>query len=97
MEIDTAREVFEKKKVNSLGIDVATHGVRLLISKLLNVKSVKAVSAGGVYHMDNSISQVLVETTMTEDELDDWLYNASFPREVDIMGTFENKRNQFDE
>lgn len=95
--MDTAKEVFKKDKINSLGIDVATNGIKLLISKLINIKSVKAVSDGGMYHMDKTISQVHIETTMTEDQLDDWIYNVSFPREVDIHGIFEIKRNQFDE
>lgn len=88
-ELDTAQEVFDDLKVNSLGIDVSTDGVKLLISKLINLKSVQDVIDGGMYHMDKTISQVLVETTMTENELDDWVYNVSFPREVEIFGTFE--------
>jgi hypothetical protein len=28
---------------------------------------------------------------MTESELDDYLYNVSFPREIDIVGCFEKE------
>lgn len=82
-------EVFEDPKVNSFGIDVETGGKGMLISKLKKLKSTISVSDGGVYWMDKSYSQVWIETELTESELDDWIYNVSFPRWIEIVGIFE--------
>lgn len=78
--------------INSLGIDVDTTGKGLLISKLKKLKSTVDCYDGGMYWMDKSYSQVLIQTTLTEDQLDDLLYNMSFPRCFDIVGCFETDR-----
>jgi len=64
------------KPVNSLGIDCETKGKALIIRRLNALKSVLSASDGGVYHQDANYSQIHVETTMTEDELDHWLWSS---------------------
>ena len=86
-------EVFEEPKVNEFGIDVETSGKGLLISKLAKLKSTLTVEDGGVYWMDKSYSQVWIKTEMSESELDDWLYNVSFPRWIEIVGIFELEKD----
>ena len=89
---DTSKEAFQDEKVNLLGVDIDTSGVKLLISKLNELDSIKSACDGGMYHEDKTISQVHVETTLTEDELDNWLYSkASYPREIEVYGTFERQ------
>ena len=87
--MDTAREAFIEVPVNSLGIDVSTDGKGLLISKLKKLTSTVSVMDGGQYREDRTISQIIIDTEMTESELDDWCYNVSLPREIEIYGTFE--------
>jgi hypothetical protein len=90
--MDTSKEVFEDQKVYSLGIDVDTSGKGLLISKLVRLKSTKEIMDGGPYWEDKTICQVWIKTTMNEDELDEWLYSASFVRnDFDIHGVFEKE------
>lgn len=90
---DTAQEVFEDDMVHSLGIDVDTEGKGLLIGKLRKLNSTIDIMDGGAYHIDKGYSQVWIKTTMTEDELDDWCYNTTFPRYFDIIGVFEKEWN----
>lgn len=89
--MDTAQEVFENQKVYSLGIDCDTTGKGLLISKLVGLSSTKEICYGGAYREDETICQVWIKTTMNEDALDEWLYNANFPRYFDIQGVFEKE------
>jgi hypothetical protein len=72
--------------MNALGIDVDTSGKREIIRRLARLKSVHSVEDGGMYREDRSYSQIHVVTTMTEDELDDWLYKYS---PCDYVGVFE--------
>jgi hypothetical protein len=81
----------EDAPINSLGIDVGTDGVKLLISKLEKLESVTEVQDGGRYWEDNTYSQIWLKTTMNESELDDYLYNVSLPRDIDIVGCFEKE------
>lgn len=71
----------------NLGIDVETRDVNRLISRLAKLKSTIIIENGGAYHADKSYSQVHITTTMTEDELDDWLYRTK--HDCEYVGTFE--------
>jgi hypothetical protein len=72
--------------MNHLGIDVATCDVKRLTARLANLKTTHEVHNGGAYHADPSYSQVHLITTMTEEELDDWLYRVNHG--ADYVGTF---------
>lgn len=69
----------------SLGIDVRTAHVCKLVSRLKRLKSTASAEHGGVYREDLSYSQVHIDTTMTEDELDAWLYAG---KGIDYVGVF---------
>lgn len=79
--------------INFLGIDVATRDKDLIIARLNRLKSTTQCEDGGMYHFDQSLSQIHIQTTMNECELDDWLYRIKFSRSVDIMGTFERNES----
>jgi len=79
------------EKIYTLGIDVGSSGAALLISRLGKLKSTIDISYGGAYHQDTKYSQVWVKTTMTGDELEDWLYTTKFPRYFDIVGVFDKE------
>lgn len=64
------------KPVNSLGIDCETKGKALIIRRLSALKSTISASDGGVYREDANCSQIHLETTMTEDELEHWLWSS---------------------
>ena len=71
--------------MNKLGIDVPTKGVKQLIRRLKALKTTEFVVDGGAYREDRSISQVLLDTSWTEKELEDWLYRT---KGVDYIGVF---------
>ena len=75
--------------VNKLGIDVATADKAIIMTKLKRLTSTKSVTDGGEYREDREISQIHIDSILTEDDLDDWLYKALFPRQVEIHGVFE--------
>ena len=63
--------------MNRFGIDVYTcdmHWLRLRLSRLASVVSAEL---GGIYHAIPECAQVHVTTTMTEEQLEDWLYTRS--------------------
>lgn len=62
--------------VKFLGIDCLTASKAKLIALLEAEESTVAVYDGGKYREDESNSQVLIDTTMTEAELEDWLYTT---------------------
>jgi len=72
--------------MNKLGIDAPTKGVKSLIRRLKQLKTTDYVIDGGAYKEDTSISQVLIDTTWTEKELEDWLYRS---KGMDYIGVFE--------
>lgn len=72
--------------MNHLGIDAPTKGVKSLIRRLKQLKTTDYVIDGGAYKEDTSISQVLIDTTWTEKELEDWLYRS---KGMDYIGVFE--------
>lgn len=71
---------------NHLGIDAPIKAVPNLVKRLKRLKTTECVVDGGAYREEMSISQVLIDTTWTEKELEDWLYKS---KGVDFIGTFE--------
>lgn len=60
----------------SLIIDIATSDVSKMIKRLKGLVSTLAASNGGEYREDNGFSQIRLESTRTEKEVDDWLYST---------------------
>lgn len=65
--------------MNYLGIDVESYGAGLLISKLRRLKTTHNIRNMGRYRHDPSWTMLYIDTELTEEELDEWLYNCSFP------------------
>ena len=61
---------------NHLGIDVYSRDQKRLISCLKKLKTTISASYNGHYVVDATYGQILVTTTLTEGELDDWLYQT---------------------
>lgn len=64
-------------QVYNLAIDVVTKDAKRLINRLKRLKSTNHIENGGMYSMDLSYSQIWIQTTMSENDLDDWLYNVN--------------------
>lgn len=71
-----------------LGIDVATKDKSKLIVRLARLKTTTSVVDGGQYSQDRNLSQVHIDTTWTEAELDDWLYST---KGIEYVGTFSRE------
>jgi len=71
--------------MNTIGIDCMSLGVNKLIRRLEKLKKVFTVTNCGKYRQDESYSQLRIETLMTEDDVDTWLYRFS---PIDYVGTF---------
>jgi len=84
---------FLKKEIKGDGmkfiIDTYTKGKKALIRKLSKLKTTLSCEDGGEYHQDRGLSQVWIETTWSESELDYWLYNQ---KGIDYIGICEDKR-----
>lgn len=72
--------------MNHLGIDVETKGCKPLINRLAALKSTHQISGPYPYSADRTYSQIHIDTTMTETELDGWLYRVKHGSEY--VGTF---------
>tara|TARA_R110001632_G_scaffold209447_1_gene334186 strand:- start:235 stop:483 length:249 start_codon:yes stop_codon:yes gene_type:complete len=72
---------------NTLGIDVVTRDAPKLLKRLEKLVTTMYVEDGGMYHADQSYSQIHITTTKTADELDNWLYTVNHG--CDYVGTFE--------
>ena len=70
------------------GIDVQTTLKRHLIASLKRLKSTISVTDAGVYREDHAYSQVHIETTWTEQELDNWLWAT---KGIEAVGTFSRE------
>lgn len=69
-----------------LGIDLHTRHKALARVQLLGLPKVHSIIEESPYREDPSLMMCLIETSMTEDELDQFLWaNAQF----DYIGTFE--------
>ena len=62
--------------MNYIGIDCETKGKALIIRRLRALKSTLSVCDGGEYREDRGCSQIHLETTKTESEVEDWLYSS---------------------
>lgn len=84
-------------KIFEIGIDVSTGSLdaqghmchnnnkTLLINRLMKLVSTVAVSDGGRYTQDEYHSQVWVDTTKTEEELEHWMWKNN----LSYVGVFE--------
>lgn len=70
----------------SLGIDVLTDDQSKLIVELAEQPEVLSIRDGGVYKEDANYSQVHVETTWSQEGLEDWLFENS---NAEYIGTFQ--------
>lgn len=68
-----------------LGIDVQTLGKAKTIARLNRLSAVTSAIDGGVYSQDQNVSQILVDTSWNEQQLEMWLYNT---KGIDYLGTF---------
>lgn len=60
------------KTVNGIGIDCDTHLQARMINALKRLKSTISVQDGGKYHMSPAQCVVRLETTLTEEQVDEW-------------------------
>ena len=58
--------------VNSIGIDCDTNLQACMINALKRLKSTISVQDGGKYHMIPAQCVVRLETTMSEEQVDEW-------------------------
>ena len=58
--------------VNRIGIDCDTHLQARMINALKRLKSTVSVQDGGKYRMSPAQCVVRLETTMTEEQVDEW-------------------------
>jgi hypothetical protein len=72
--------------LNLIGFDIAGKWVQIC-NALGKLKSVTVVIDCGAYREDPSYRKIMLWTTKTESELENWLYNTSI--ENDYVGTFE--------
>jgi hypothetical protein len=70
---------------NTFGIDVETVNKATVLRRLRALKTTVEARDGGMYHADRTYSQVHVDTTKTEAELESWLYNT---KGVEAVGVF---------
>ena len=69
-----------------IGIDVRTRDAEVLARRLRQLASTHYAEPAGVYQQDPAWQQVHLTTTMTLEDLDDWLWKRS---NVEYAGTFE--------
>jgi len=63
-------------KTNTFIIDHETRNVNLTIRALGKLKTTQACQFSGQYHQDPDYCQVYVETVLTEEQLDHWLWST---------------------
>lgn len=71
----------------NLGIDVRTADVAKLMARLKRLTTTASVGDGGAYWEDPSYSQIHLTTTLSEEEIDDWLWAAEHG--CDYVGVFK--------
>lgn len=67
-------------------IDTKTKGHKLIIRRLSRLKSTIAVQDNGRYNNCPECSQLSIESTLTEDELDNWLWKNN----LEYIGVVED-------
>lgn len=73
--------------MTNLIIDIETRDKRKALTRLNALKSTVIALDGGEYHQDRQYSQILLETSKTEDEIDQWLYKSNLA----YVGVVERK------
>lgn len=76
------------KPVMHIGIDVRTKDTNKLVGKLRRLASTHSVEPAETYRQDPAWQQVHLTTTMTLEDLDDWLWKRS---SVEYAGTFQRE------
>jgi hypothetical protein len=79
-----------EKQINKLGIDIKTQDIKKLINKLKRLKTTINIENGGMYYQDKDYSIVWIDTTLNENQLDEWLYKYS---NCNYIGIFLNKNH----
>lgn len=72
--------------MNNLIIDTKSKGHKLIIRRLERLKSTKCIVDNGAYINCPECSQISISTTLTEDELDHWLWENN----LDYIGVCQN-------
>jgi hypothetical protein len=86
-------KAMRKNPDSSYVIDTYTKGHKTLIRKLSALKSTIEVYFNGPYWQDQSLCQVILTTTMSEDQLDHWLWAT---KGIDYVGIapYDNSANK---
>jgi hypothetical protein len=63
-------------EIHELGIDVDTCDAKKLKGRLKKLKSTISIEGPFEYLQDSSYAQLRIATTLTESELDNWLYTT---------------------
>lgn len=80
--------------MNKLGLDIDTRVKKEIIGRLKKLKTTVAVSDRGEYHQEMSTSMLWIDTELTEDQLDMWLYDTKFKNNDFMYGLFVRKEDQ---
>lgn len=86
-----AVQIPAKAPIHRLGIDVETRCVSNLMRRLGDLKTTFALYNAGAYRENPGYTQVWVDTRMTEDEMEDWLYRA---KGIDYVGVWQRREDQ---
>lgn len=86
-----AVQIPTKAPIHRLGIDVETRCASALVRKLGQLKTTFNISNAGAYREDPGYTQVWVDTRMTEEEMEDWLYRA---KGIDYVGVWQRREDQ---
>ena len=77
-----------------LYIDVETKAGRKLYNGLKKLKTTHYIEEPAMYHMDNSFSRILIDTDLTEDQMDERLYKVKYA--IGYIGVITNKSHMRD-
>jgi len=70
--------------MNRIGIDVFTRDKEKLMTNLKGLTGTYDIRDGGRYHEDPAYSQIHIDTSLSEVEVEQWLYRTNQP----YVGTF---------
>lgn len=73
--------------INKFIIDVETFDIKRIIRRLKRLKSTIEVTNGGQYVLEPDSSQIWIDTLLTEDQLDHWLWKTG----MEYIGVIERK------
>lgn len=76
-----------QKTFRWLGVDVVTADAKRLLRRLISLKTTAAHNGPYPYNADPTYSQIRVQTSKTEKELEDWLYQTRHGAEY--VGVFD--------